>query len=223
MKRTFETYIVFKNIWRMQHLLIRLKIFWGGNCTIMRHHLGVMMAACSWCQWTCPGITHLFNCSPTWLKCHQNDMLAKKWLEVQWHELQRGVGRCDNDQLDNTISPIRSLKINHMRSLKITWDHDHMRSPEIIENPMKSLKITWLHKITEADDWRCLIEARVPSFNGEKIDLKPAITSFCMHFYVIPFFSPLKLGTRVSLRHVVCHHLKDHEVCKDHMKSSKIT
>ena len=60
----------------------------------------------------------------------------------------------------------------------------------------------------KADDRRCLIEARVPIFNGEKIDLKPAITSFCMYFYVIPSFSPLKLGTRASLRHVVCHHLK---------------
>ena len=47
----------------------------------------------------------------------------------------------------------------------------------------------------------CLTEARVPSFNGEKADLKPAITSFYMYFYVIPFFSPLKLGTRASLRH----------------------
>ena len=54
----------------------------------------------------------------------------------------------------------------------------------------------------------CLTEARVPSFNGEKTDLKPAITSFYMYFYVIPFFSPLKIGTRASLRHVVCHHLK---------------
>ena len=53
----------------------------------------------------------------------------------------------------------------------------------------------------------CLTEARVPSFNGEKADLKPAITPFYMYFYVIPFFSPLKLGTRASLRHVVCHHL----------------
>ena len=32
-------------------------------------------------------------------------------------------------------------------------------------------------------------------------DLKPAITSFCMYFYV----SPLKLGTRASLKHAVCH------------------
>ena len=47
----------------------------------------------------------------------------------------------------------------------------------------------------------CLTEARVPSFNGEKADLKPAITSFYMYFYVIPFFSPLKSGTRASLRH----------------------
>ena len=36
---------------------------------------------------------------------------------------------------------------------------------------------------------------------GEKADLKPAITSFYMYFYVIPFFSPLKSGTRASLRH----------------------
>ena len=53
----------------------------------------------------------------------------------------------------------------------------------------------------------CLTEARVPSFNGEKADLKPAITSLYMYFYVTPFFSPLKLGTRASLRHVVCHYL----------------
>ena len=31
-------------------------------------------------------------------------------------------------------------------------------------------------------------------------------------FYVIPFFSPLHLGTRASMRHVVCHHLA---VCTD--------
>ena len=47
----------------------------------------------------------------------------------------------------------------------------------------------------------CLTEARVPSFNGEKADLKPAITYFTCIFYVIPFFSPLKSGTRASLRH----------------------
>ena len=47
----------------------------------------------------------------------------------------------------------------------------------------------------------CLTEARVPSFNGEKADLKPSITSFYMYFYVIPSFSPLKSGTRASLRH----------------------
>ena len=46
----------------------------------------------------------------------------------------------------------------------------------------------------------CLTEARVPSFNWEKADKKTAITSFYMYFYVIPFFSPLKSGTRASLR-----------------------
>ena len=62
--------------------------------------------------------------------------------------------------------------------------------------------------IGKGDATLCLSEARVPGFNGEKINLKPAITSFCIEFYVIPFFSPLKLGTHASLRHVVCHHLK---------------
>ena len=39
------------------------------------------------------------------------------------------------------------------------------------------------------------------------LDSKPAITLFYVYFYVIPFFSPLHVGTRTSLRHVVCHHL----------------
>ena len=34
-----------------------------------------------------------------------------------------------------------------------------------------------------------------PSFNAEKIYLNPAITSFCVHFYVITSLSPLKQGT----------------------------
>ena len=33
------------------------------------------------------------------------------------------------------------------------------------------------------------------SFNGEKINLKPIITSRCMHLNVIPFISLLNLGT----------------------------
>ena len=50
-------------------------------------------------------------------------------------------------------------------------------------------------------DRRCLTEARVPSFNGKMLDSKPTITSFNVYFYVLPFFSPLHLGTRASLRH----------------------
>ena len=38
-----------------------------------------------------------------------------------------------------------------------------------------------------------------PSFKVEKTDVKPAITSFYMFFYVIPFFSPWKLGAPASL------------------------
>ena len=54
-----------------------------------------------------------------------------------------------------------------------------------------------------------LTEARVPSFNGEKTDLKPAITSFYMHFHVIPIsFLPVETRyIRASLRHIVGHHL----------------
>ena len=49
----------------------------------------------------------------------------------------------------------------------------------------------------------CLNEEKI-----KLIKLKPAIASFGMHFYVKPFFSPLKLVTRASLRYVVCHHIQ---------------
>ena len=77
-------------------------------------------------------------------------------------------------------------------------------------NNAQPIQLPWgTPLMTKTDVRRCLTVARVPSFNGEKIDLKPAITSFYVYFYVISFFSPLKLGTRASLRHVVCHNLKD--------------
>ena len=81
----------------------------------------------------------------------------------------------------------------------------------------------WMTDVCKGGARLCLTEARVPSFNGEKADLKPTITSFYMYFYIIPFFSPLKLGTRASLRHVVCHHLyavvKDGKIPEDWSRS----
>ena len=41
------------------------------------------------------------------------------------------------------------------------------------------------------DDWWCLTEAQVPSFNGEKIYLKPAITSFLQVFLRHTFLLPV--------------------------------
>ena len=43
-------------------------------------------------------------------------------------------------------------------------------------------------------------------FQRRESGLKPAITSFRMHSYILIPFSKLKLGTRASLRHVACHH-----------------
>ena len=54
----------------------------------------------------------------------------------------------------------------------------------------------------------CLTEARVPSFNGEKADLKPAITSFYMYFYVIFFLLPVEIRNSCLTEARVCHHLK---------------
>ena len=72
--------------------------------------------------------------------------------------------------------------------------------PNVRASPQQML-LAHLHGTIKGYARLCLTEARVPSFNGEKADLKPAITSFYMYFYVIPFFSPLKSGTRASLRH----------------------
>ena len=61
---------------------------------------------------------------------------------------------------------------------------------------------------TEADVRQCLTEARIPSFNKERIDLKPAITVRHLQFFLHhTFFFLLKLGAQASLRHIVCHHL----------------
>ena len=85
-------------------------------------------------------------------------------------------------------------------TLKVMPDEASLRHEFRVSTGRKQIK---------GDARLCLTEARVPSFNGEKADLKPAITSFYMYFYVIPFFSPFKVGTRASLRHVVWHHLKN--------------
>ena len=152
---------------------------------------------------------------------------ARTWMaEESWHTKK------DNDQLDNMISSIRSLKINHTRSLKIAWDHwrsheiiedrmrslkitrDHWRSHEIIEDRMRSLKIT-------RDHWRSheIIEDRMRS-------LKITWDHWRLHKIILDHQRSLKIPWNHWRSHDNTRSLKitwglqrSHEIIEDHIRS----